>query len=157
MYYKITFLSLALLGLMNCTNQKNINSENNSATEIVSEESGNITFQQGESKILKESGIKITFKSVSQDSRCPEGVQCIWAGVAVADLELSGTSKKPMLISLATQNFPAQKLSKTAVFDGYKIELQNVLPYPKQNAEKENYSIEISAYKLADNQDETTN
>jgi len=57
---------------------------------------------------------------------------------------------------LATMTLPQQNLSKTAVFEGYKIELKNVLPYPKKGVEKGDYSIEISVYKIAENRDENT-
>lgn len=154
MFSKIPFFSIVLLSLMNCNGQKTANSGSSAPTEV--SDSGEISLKTGESRLLKDSGIKITFKSVSQDSRCPEGVNCVWAGVAVAELELSGTSSKPVNVSLATMTLPQQNLSKTAVFEGYKIELKNVLPYPKKGVEKGDYSIEISVYKIAENRDENT-
>lgn len=153
MLYKISFLSVVFLSLINCSSQTATNSDNSAPIEV--SQSGEITLKEGESKMIKDSGITITFKSVSQDSRCPEGVNCVWEGVAVAELEVKGASKNASHISLATMTSPQQNFSKTAVYDGHQIELKNVLPYPKQGVEKGNYTIEVSVHKLAENKDET--
>ena len=37
-------------------------------------------------------GLTITFEAVTGDSRCPEGVECVWAGEAHVRLVIEGTA-----------------------------------------------------------------
>src|SRR5512141_1108328 len=39
--------------------------------------------------------VSITFVGVSEDSRCPSGVQCAWAGQAVVQIKVSPTGGGP--------------------------------------------------------------
>jgi hypothetical protein len=39
-------------------------------------------------------GLRITFEGVSEDSRCPTGAQCMWAGDAAATFTTAATSGK---------------------------------------------------------------
>jgi len=53
---------------------------------------------QGETIILK--GVSIKFMEVLEDSRCPEGVDCIWAGRAIVKVKVTanGKSEEKLLI-----------------------------------------------------------
>ncbi len=53
---------------------------------------------KGETVVLK--GISIKFMDVVEDSRCPEGVNCIWAGRAIVKVEVTanGKSEEKLLI-----------------------------------------------------------
>jgi hypothetical protein len=48
--------------------------------------------------------MNVTFKGISEDSRCPKDVNCIWAGVAVAQVEVMGTATRPMVLNLASMD-----------------------------------------------------
>lgn len=87
---------------------------------------------EGENKFLKEYQMNVTFKGVSEDSRCPEGVNCIWAGIALAQVEVMGTATRPTILNLASMDFPGRNYHQSAEFNGYTITLQDVAPYPKQ-------------------------
>ncbi|SRX52717.1 hypothetical protein AEQU1_00586 [Aequorivita sp. CIP111184] len=52
---------------------------------------------KGETVILK--GVSIKFLDVVEDSRCPTGVTCIWAGRAIVKVEVTsnGTKEEKML------------------------------------------------------------
>ncbi len=46
---------------------------------------------KGETVVLK--GISIKFMEVMEDSRCPEGVDCIWAGRAIVKAKVTANGK----------------------------------------------------------------
>lgn len=80
------------------------------------QQQGIIYFNEGENKFLEEYQMNITFKGISEDSRCPEGVNCIWAGAALAQVEVMGTSTRPRILNLASTDFPSRNYKQSAVF-----------------------------------------
>lgn len=50
-----------------------------------------IKVPKGETVVLK--GVSIKFLDVVEDSRCPEGVNCIWAGRAIVRAEVTSNGK----------------------------------------------------------------
>ena len=50
-----------------------------------------IKVSKGETVVLK--GVSIKFLEVVEDSRCPEGVNCIWAGRAIVKVEVTSNGK----------------------------------------------------------------
>jgi len=72
------------------------------------------------------SGLTVTVNKVT-DSRCPTGVQCVWAGEATASVTLvqgEDTSTIDMKL-VELHGVPVE-------FSGYRISLLAVLPYPKE-------------------------
>ena len=67
--------------------------------------------------------------SVLNDSRCPSGALCIWAGDAETRLKFSVSGEKPVYFNLHT--FALQD-SYTTV-SGYRITMKQLLPYPSLN------------------------
>jgi hypothetical protein len=47
-----------------------------------------VTLAPGERVIARGPDLAVRFADVSEDSRCPEGVTCVWAGRAVVQLEV---------------------------------------------------------------------
>lgn len=94
-----------------------------------------IQIKIGESVTLERGSLTIKFKSLVEDSRCPQGVVCIWEGNAEVILEVSKNE-----ITLNTALDPKEK-----VVGDYNIQLRDVIPYPKAGEElkPENYSIKI--------------
>lgn len=135
MLYKAIILSAGLL-LINCKTQK--------GTQVPLkdhvENSGNITknttedsviyFNEGENRFLDDYQMNVTFKGISEDSRCPKDVNCIWAGVAVAEVEVMGTATRPVTLSLARLDNKGRNYHQSADFNGYTITLTEVTPYP---------------------------
>ncbi len=81
---------------------------------------------------LKIDKCKIQFLKVTEDSRCPIGSQCIVPGTITISLRVNGTeyslsSKEPRLILHAKEA-------------DFKIELLDVLPYPKLK-QSNDYSV----------------
>lgn len=88
----------------------------------------NINLKEGQALYFKDNKTNITFKSIISDSRCPEDVNCIWAGVATAEIELLGPSKRPLTILLSTMDDTNKGFQKSVNFDGYNYSLTNVSP-----------------------------
>jgi hypothetical protein len=68
--------------------------------------------------------IRIRFDGVKQDSRCPQEVQCVWAGNAVVDLRITSANTS---VTLNTGIEP-----RSAGIDSYNITLVDVKPAAKQ-------------------------
>ena len=75
-------------------------------------------------------GLKIKVTKI-EDSRCPENVTCVWAGMVRVFFTISanGVSKEAS-IDFETKNTPA---NTTIELGGqkYNVEISDVLPYPK--------------------------
>lgn len=79
-------------------------------------------------KKFSRSKLNVKFVSLVEDSRCPEGVNCVWAGNAKIKIEVS-SGKKKETFEVNTNIGP-----KGAAFDGYAINLVELTPTPKANA-----------------------
>ena len=87
-----------------------------------------IYFKEGENKFLKEYETNVTFKQITEDSRCPKGVNCIWAGVATAEIELMGLYTRPVTLKLSTINDANKNYRKSQNFNGFSISLVEISP-----------------------------
>ena len=134
MLHKMLILSLGSLFLMNCNAQKEnklkVNTDKTGVTKVTSKDGGIIYFNEGENKFLEEYQMNVTFKGISEDSRCPKDVNCIWAGVAVAQVEVMGTATRPVILNLASMDNEGRNYHQSAAFNGYTISLTDVQPYP---------------------------
>ncbi|MEO6288118.1 MAG: hypothetical protein ABIN80_06815 [Dyadobacter sp.] len=80
----------------------------------------------------------LTFYGLA-DSRCPENVQCVWAGNATVDLLLSGVTTEggvnehvKMCLGQCDQKFKeADTLDRKFAGEDYRLILTAVKPYPK--------------------------
>lgn len=90
--------------------------------------SGVVYLAEGENKFLKEYEMNVTFKRMVEDSRCPQGVNCVWEGVATAEIELMGLATRPMTVRISTMNSADRGYSKTQAFNGYNVSLVEVAP-----------------------------
>ena len=79
--------------------------------------------------------LKIQFLDVSDDSRCPVGVQCFWAGQATVIISIvkdgNSLGNVNLVLGAASQD------QATAHFDDYTIGLLELAPYPQQNQQIE--------------------
>lgn len=125
---KLYFIALIfILALFSCNDEEGINDFN---------------FREGKSFVLNEDYTSndntLTFRIVDmQDSRCPEGVYCIWQGEAkfkvAVDVPVNDT------IELSTFD------KKTGILENYHFELIEVSPYPVINTEirPEDYRVRL--------------
>lgn len=79
-------------------------------------------------------GLRITLTSITEDSRCPKGVNCIQAGRVAALLSLTANGKT------ATQQIDS---TKAITWSGYTISIESVSPLPVQG-EKDFSKYEIT-------------
>jgi hypothetical protein len=91
---------------------------------------GQFSLSIGQSATITEEGLKIKFIEVIGDSRCPQGVQCIWAGEANSLIEItySGSTYRKVLTQPGASE-PAQ-----TSFSVYEISF-DLQPYPKAGEE----------------------
>jgi hypothetical protein len=68
----------------------------------------------------------VCFESVSGDSRCPEGAQCIWAGNAQAKFRFVKNNDNPVFFNLNTN----MSFTNDTIVGGYKFTLKALNPYP---------------------------
>ena len=71
------------------------------------------------------SSMAIRFRAVTDDSRCPSDVQCVWAGNAIAQLRLTSSGQPAVDASLNTTLEP-----KAAQYAGYTVKLTGLKPVP---------------------------
>ena len=77
----------------------------------------------------KTDDVKVCLGSLIDDSRCPSGVECVWAGTAIVKFSVTVNGQQQP-VTLSTLNMPGYHPSDTIIM-GYKIELINLLPYPE--------------------------
>lgn len=73
--------------------------------------------------------LRVKFLSVMEDSRCPEGTNCVWAGNAKIKVRVIDNKGRSKDFELNT-NLPEKKIS----YGGYEIEIAKLDPYPKAGA-----------------------
>jgi hypothetical protein len=105
------------------------------------------TLEIGQTASIKGENLKIRFVEVVGDSRCPQGVTCIWAGEATSLIEISsaGTTYRKVLTQPGSTEPPqADFLNYTIVFD--------LQPYPKAGVKTENkdYRLQLEINEKAD-------
>ena len=84
-------------------------------------------------KCIPKKGYHIKLKSVFNDSRCPEGTNCVWAGEVSVVVEVYDDKKivEEKTLTLNTKN----RIENTQWFSKYfskKIKSIAVFPYPKE-------------------------
>lgn len=91
---------------------------------------------------LESADLGLRFVNVTEDSRCPTDVQCIWAGQVSIVVEVVGTSTEKAignfsftLLGESTTDLP------TVTVAGYDLKLSRVEPYPISNR-----TIDLSEY-----------
>ncbi|HUQ47063.1 MAG TPA: hypothetical protein VM053_02330 [Gemmatimonadaceae bacterium] len=98
----------------------------------------------GQSARVTTTPITVIFRSVSQDSRCPSDVTCVWAGDGAVKLGLESTTAPSVETTVHTMLDP-----KTVDFSGYRIRVVSLAPYPKSgskiSADKYVVTLNVSA------------
>lgn len=84
--------------------------------------------RNGKQRTVARGELTIKFVTVMEDSRCPAGVNCIWAGNAKIQLKVTDRSGRTKMMELNTNGEP-----KGDQFGRYAINLVNVTPKPTQN------------------------
>lgn len=83
-----------------------------------------ITLAFSEQKTIEDEALTLTFTALNEESRCPEGVQCVWAGQATITVEASKPGSSPASSALTVPS------PNTTSYSGYSITLVDLAPYP---------------------------
>jgi len=75
-------------------------------------------------------GLRVTFEGVENDSRCPAGETCIWAGDAAAAFTFEKAPAAPTHRTLHTNG----RYERQADYENFVIRLDDIKPYPKTGA-----------------------
>ncbi len=85
----------------------------------------------GEEMRLPSEDLTVRFSGVEGDSRCPTGVNCVWAGDAEAELRLIQGEEE---IPLSVHTHGGEKFPRQAQAFGCTVRLEDVEPYPSSKA-----------------------
>jgi hypothetical protein len=96
-------------------------------TAVVAEPGQAFALPLGKTAAVKGSDVRLTFKDVRTDSRCPVDVQCVWAGEAKIGVVISGngTPEETKVLSLT----PADSEAKAG---NLRIRFVGLAPVPRQ-------------------------
>ncbi len=109
------------------------------------QDSDKFSIRCGRQKVSAKSGLTVKFVSVMDDSRCPEGVNCVWAGNAKIKVKISdarGTKEVEMNTTVGPQGDQ---------YGGYAVRLVSLKPLPNQKGRPAHgaYVAEFSIAKLS--------
>ena len=121
---------------------QNCNTQNMVEMKVLSKDTIVVYLKQ---KVLNEKyGFIIQLDSITEDSRCPEGGECIWAGDARAKFNLTenNINHQFSLNTLAT-------FRNDTIIGGIRYKLINLSPYPSINKpfNYNNYSAVVAVSK----------
>jgi len=87
-----------------------------------------VSVQLHKEKSVPGAGFKIKFVEMVEDSRCPTGTTCIWAGNAKVKIEVRGGRD-------GTKTFELNSTTQPTVvnYAGYDIKLMSLTPKPAAN------------------------
>ncbi|WP_313028676.1 hypothetical protein [Soonwooa sp.] len=156
----ILLTTILSLGILSCEAQKKTTTSTSNSSSTSTSTSSQSTNTSGLKKVNIDMGdyqqiagtdLSIKYNGIIEDSRCPEGMTCVWAGVAVAELEVMTPSSRPRMIQLATTEMESRGLKKSETVYGYDISLKTVSPHPSKNEKpagtKNSIGLEIQKQK----------
>lgn len=156
----ILLTTILSLGILSCEAQKKTTTSTSNSSSTSTSTSSQSTNTSGLKKVNIDMGdyqqiagtdLSIKYNGIIEDSRCPEGMTCVWAGVAVTELEVMTPSSRPRTIQLATTEMESRGLKKSETVYGYDISLKTVSPYPSKNEKpagtKNSIGLEIQKQK----------
>lgn len=87
----------------------------------------------------------LIFQEVEEDSRCPKGTDCIWAGRAIVKVSVVTPGKQPREHkAIFGQTKGDEKANTIVVQDGsYVIELKALKPYPEAEKKMGPYVLKL--------------
>lgn len=84
-----------------------------------------VTLAPAERVLVSGPDVPVTFADVTEDSRCPEGVTCVWAGRAVVQVEV-GDGEAPTI--------PLEVGGEPRVVRGLTLFAEALDPYPRADS-----------------------
>ncbi|MGQ0540489.1 MAG: hypothetical protein ACT4O9_01405 [Blastocatellia bacterium] len=98
---------------------------------------GDVKIGISREKPVVKNRLKLRFLEVMEDSRCPIGTDCVWAGNAKVKIQIRKPGGVPKIFELNTAMG-----DQFVLVEGYKIQLASLTPHPRADAElkKETYT-----------------
>ncbi len=103
-----------------------------------------LTLKTGQQKIAKMSGLKIKFLGVTEDSRCPTDVQCVWAGNAKMKFRITGERGTKDYIFNSTVGQRGDQVGVWAV----SIDTLSPAPHSKKRIAANAYTVKLQIVRL---------
>ncbi len=88
-----------------------------------------VSLRAGESIRLPQLGFIARFDSVTSDSRCPQGAECVWQGDGATRISILPDANQAVTCTLHTTLFPTLIL-----VNGAAVRLKELDPYPQLGA-----------------------
>jgi hypothetical protein len=95
----------------------------------------------GQSVEVPSEALRLGVSAVPEDSRCPEGFVCVWAGVATVVVWVEKGSQQRQELLLSTGKFAGH--SSLAEYLGYEIELIQVEPPKSGTIQQSDYRVTL--------------
>lgn len=97
---------------------------------------------------IKVENIEFKFVAVESDSRCPKGVQCVWAGEAIVLVDVFENGKKTEQKRLVFSPTSQLQNGLGNLFSSEKLKVSglNIAPYPEHGTKikAEDYYVQLS-------------
>ena len=123
-----TIASLAIVSLCACARKPEPAADATRADQTVTL-GQTFKLERGKTAAIPDRDLRIQFEAVSEDSRCPTGVQCVWAGDARVVLRLARARGDATIDTVGLNVEP-----RTVTYAGYVIRLVGLEPPSRQNA-----------------------
>lgn len=144
MVSKITMpvLAVCLIALMACGVQTKVRARKTVRL------NQNFVLRVGQEVTVAEQKFNVKLVSVPEDSRCPKGVNCIWAGNVRVMLHVTKAKSKPVKVELSLNPRDAPD-GEAGGYGDYKIKLVGVEPYPVEGQQLTagDYTVTLSISK----------
>lgn len=108
-----------------------------------------IAIKLNKGETLKLHDVTLTFTEVIEDSRCPKYTNCIWAGRAIVQLEITDKAGKQQDKTIILGETKGNELADKTLYraNGYVIEAVSLNPYPEEGKETTSYTLLVSERK----------
>jgi hypothetical protein len=90
--------------------------------------------ESGRAATLAEGALYLKFVRVVSDSRCPEGVQCVWQGDAEIEIEARTSGGERLTLKLHTSGTPG-RVQEASAFE-FRVRLNALEPVPRAGVER---------------------
>lgn len=106
-------------------------------SQTVAQKAGDVKIGISREKRVVKNRLNLRFLEVLEDSRCPIGTDCFWAGNAKIKIQIRKPGGAPKIFELNTAMG-----DQFVLVEGYKIQLASLTPHPRADAElrKETYA-----------------
>jgi hypothetical protein len=84
----------------------------------------------GRAATLAREGLRLRFVRVATDSRCPTGVDCVWAGNAEVVIEVGARNRRVSKTLRLNTNASPERPAEDK-YRGYTVKLVELKPYPR--------------------------